>query len=155
MFPKTARQVTILMADDDAEDRLLTQQALRRHHLADDVRFVTDGQELMEYLHREGAYAAPADAPRPGLILLDLNMPRKDGRAALREIKGDARLRHIPVLVMTSSSREGDVLRSYQLGVSSFITKPASFDALVDAMQVIGRYWLEIVELPDEETGDE
>ena len=143
-------RVTILMADDDEEDRDLTVEALRDAHLTNEIRFVCDGQELMDYLRRQGPYADPgADAPWPGIILLDLNMPKKDGREALAEIKGDAALRRIPVVVLTTSKDEEDVVRSYDLGVSSFITKPVTFAGLVEVMRTWSRYWFEIVELPD------
>ena len=141
--------VTILIADDDEEDRLLAEEALRGAHLANDLRFVVDGQDLMDYLRREGRYAgATGDAPTPGIILLDLNMPKLDGREALAEIKADPELKQIPVVVLTTSSAEADVLRSYALGVNSFITKPVTFAGLVEVMQGFSRYWFEIVELP-------
>lgn len=144
-----ARPITILMADDDEEDRDLTREALERAHLTNQVRFVGDGQELLDYLRREGRYADHGeDAPRPGIILLDLNMPKKDGREALAEIKADPDLKRIPIVVLTTSSDEEDVLRSYNLGVNSFITKPVTFGSLVDVMGAWGRYWFEIVELP-------
>jgi CheY-like chemotaxis protein len=136
------------MADDDEEDCELTCDALRDAHVTNDIRFVSDGQELMDYLHRAGRYADGADAPRPGIILLDLNMPKKDGREALAEIKADESLRGIPVVVLTTSADEEDVVRSYDLGVSSFITKPVTFGALVEVMRTWTRYWFEIVELP-------
>jgi CheY-like chemotaxis protein len=143
------RPVTILLADDDEDDRELTRDALEDARLANDLRSVADGQELMEYLRREGRYAGhTVDAPRPGIILLDLNMPRKDGREALSEIKADPRLRGIPVVVLTTSKDEEDILRSYDLGVNSFITKPVTFAGLVDAMRAWSRYWFELVELP-------
>lgn len=145
------RPITILIADDDPDDRMLAREALEESRLANDVRFVNDGEELLDYLHRRGAYAEPGTAPRPGLILLDLNMPRKDGREALREIKGVAEFRQIPVIVLTTSKAEEDIYRTYDLGVNSFITKPVSFDGLVDVMQALGRYWFEIVELPKRE----
>jgi len=143
-----ASPVTILLADDDEEDRELTIEALRSSRLANDVRTAADGEELMDYLHRRGRFRAPADAPTPGLILLDLNMPRKDGREALSEIKSDPVLRKIPVIVLTTSKAEEDIVRSYDLGVNSFITKPVTFSSLADAMKVLARYWFEIVELP-------
>lgn len=133
------------MADDDPDDRLLTKDALEESHLLNEFETVEDGEELMEYLHQRGKYA---DKPRPGLILLDLNMPRKDGREALREIKSDPDLRRIPVVVMTTSKAEEDILRSYDLGVNSFVVKPITFDGLVETLQTIGKYWFEIVELP-------
>jgi two-component system response regulator len=143
-----ARPFTILMADDDEDDRLLATEALAESRLSNELRCVEDGVELMDYLHRRGRYAPPASAPRPGLILLDLNMPRKDGREALREIKADPELRRIPVVVLTTSRAEEDVLHSYDLGASSFISKPVTFGGLVSAMKALGRYYIEIVELP-------
>jgi CheY-like chemotaxis protein len=146
---RNPRPITILMADDDEEDRDLTSEALERAHLTNQVRFVGDGQELLDYLRREGRYGDHgADAPRPGIILLDLNMPKKDGREALAEIKADPELKTIPIVVLTTSRDEEDVLRSYDLGVNSFITKPVSFGSLVEVMGAWGKYWFEIVELP-------
>jgi CheY-like chemotaxis protein len=146
------KAVTILMADDDEEDCELTRDALQDARLANEMRFVYDGQELIDYLRREGAYADPAaDAPRPGMILLDLNMPKKDGREALAEIKSDESLRRIPIVVLTTSKDEEDVLRTYDLGVNSFITKPVTFAGLVEVMRTWTRYWLEIVALPGED----
>lgn len=142
------KPITILLADDDADDRLLTRDALSESRLANDLRCVKDGEELMHYLRREGQYSEADSAPRPGLILLDLNMPRMDGREALREIKSDPNLRHIPVVVLTTSKAEEDIYRTYDLGVNSFITKPVTFDGLVNIMRGLGRYWFEIVELP-------
>jgi len=140
--------ITILLADDDEEDRLMTKDALTESRLANDVRFVADGEELTDYLFRRGAYAEPDTAPRPGLILLDLNMPKKDGREVLVEIKSDPDLRQIPVVVLTTSKTEEDIVRTYALGVNSFITKPVTFDGLVEAMTVFSHYWFEIVALP-------
>ncbi len=137
------------MADDDADDRMLTRDALEESHLANDLRFVADGEELMDYLLHRKQFADPASAPRPGVILLDLNMPRKDGREALAEIKAEPSLRRIPVVILTTSKAEEDVYRSYDLGANSYITKPVTFDSLVEVMRGLGRYWLEIVELPD------
>jgi CheY-like chemotaxis protein len=144
----TRKPITILLADDDEDDLLMTQEALQQSRLGNDLRFATDGEDLMDYLMRRGRYADPAESPRPGLILLDLNMPRKDGREALSEIKSDPELRNIPVIVLTTSRAEEDVFRTYELGVSSFITKPVTFEGLVDAMKVLSEYWFEIVELP-------
>ena len=138
----------ILIADDDEDDRLLAEEALRESRLANELRFVQDGEELMDYLLQRGEYAEEGAAPRPGLILLDLNMPRKDGREALEEIKSHDQLRHIPVVILTTSRAEEDVFQSYDLGVNSFITKPVSFEGLVEVMMLLGRYWFETVELP-------
>jgi two-component system, response regulator len=147
------KPITILMADDDADDRKLTLEAFAESRLANDLRFVEDGEELMEYLQQRGKYAAPGVAPVPGLILLDLNMPRKDGREALQEIKADPRLRTIRVVVMTTSKAEEDVLRSYDLSAASYITKPITFERLVEVVKTLGKYWLEIVELPPNGNG--
>jgi CheY-like chemotaxis protein len=143
--------MTILLADDDEEDRELARDALQDSRLANEMKFVVDGQDLMDYLHQVGGWT-PESAPRPGIILLDLNMPRKDGREALAEIKADPSLRRIPVVVLTTSKDEADVLATYDLGVSSFITKPVTFGGLVDVMRTWTRYWVEIVELPEDET---
>ena len=144
-----AKPITILVAEDDEDDRLLMQEALEENRLANDLYFVEDGEELMDYLHHQGKYNDRTSAPRPSLILLDLNMPRKDGREALKEIKEDPSLRQIPIVVLTTSKAEEDILRTYDLGVSSFITKPVGFDSMVQIMKTIGTYWFEIVELPD------
>ena len=148
------KPITLLLADDDPDDRLLARQALEKSRLANDLRCVEDGEELLDYLHRRGKYADPKESPRPGLILLDLNMPRKDGREALREIKNDPRLRDIPIVILTTSKAEEDVARSYNLGVNSYITKPVRFSALVEIMKAIGTYWFEIVELPDRDRAE-
>jgi CheY-like chemotaxis protein len=140
--------ITILLADDDEEDRMLTAGALEESRVVNDLRFVEDGDELLDYLYQRGKYSDPSSSPPPGLILLDLNMPRKDGREALREIKADPDLRRIPIVVLTTSKAEEDIYRTYDLGANSFVTKPVSFDGLVNVMRDIGRYWIEIVELP-------
>ena len=135
------------MADDDDDDYLLTKKALGESKLLNRLIRVRDGEELIDYLHRKGEFTAE-NAPRPGVILLDLNMPRKDGREALKEIKTDDALRNIPVVVFTTSKAEEDIYKSYQLGVNSFITKPVTFDNLTEVMRTLGNYWFEIVELP-------
>jgi CheY-like chemotaxis protein len=145
---RTSPQQLILMADDDADDRLLVQDALLECHLADYVRFVADGEELMDYLLRQGKFSEPSSAPVPGLILLDLNMPRKDGREALREIRAHTELRRIPVVVFTTSRADTDIGKIYDLGANSFVPKPVAFDALVKIMNVLAQYWFGIVELP-------
>ena len=143
-----SRPTVILMADDDADDRLLAQDALAESKIPSEVHFVENGEELMDYLHRRGRFSA-ASAPRPGLILLDLNMPKKDGREALREIKSNPDLRRIPVVILTTSQAETDIRQIYDIGANSFITKPVSFDALVQVMRTVGHYWFETVELPN------
>jgi CheY-like chemotaxis protein len=145
----TRRPIVILLTDDDEEDLQMTVEALRESRLGNDVRTTRDGEELMNYLLRRGQYVDPSDAPFPGLILLDLNMPKKDGREALAEIKANPDLRLIPVIVLTTSKAEEDIFRSYDLGVNSFITKPVTFAGLVESMRVLSQYWFEIVELPD------
>jgi CheY-like chemotaxis protein len=142
------KPIVILLADDDEEDRMLACDALAESRLSNDISCVTDGEDLMDYLHRRGKYAPPAEAPRPGLILLDLNMPKKDGREALREIKSDPELRQISVVVLTTSKAEEDIYSSYDSGASSFISKPVTFEGLVEVMKGLGRYWFEIVDLP-------
>lgn len=137
----------ILLADDDAEDRQLAGEALSAAFTST-LHTVSDGVELMDYLQRRGGYSDPIMSPRPGVILLDLSMPKKDGREALAEIKLDPELRKIPVIVLTTSSADEDIRRSYDLGASSYVTKPASFAGLTDVMRGIGHYWFEIVELP-------
>jgi CheY-like chemotaxis protein len=142
------KPIVILLADDDEEDRMLACDALAESRLSNNITCVTDGEDLMDYLHRRGKYAPPAEAPRPGLILLDLNMPKKDGREALREIKADPELRQISVVVLTTSKAEEDIYSSYDSGASSFISKPVTFEGLVEVMKGLGRYWFEIVDLP-------
>ena len=149
MNPQHKIPITILICDDDEDDRMLTQQALEDAHISNNICFVKDGEQLLDYLYQRGQYAGETGkAPRPGLILLDLNMPKVDGREALKTIKGDPSLREIPVVVLSTSRLDEDIARSYQLGVNSFITKPVTFSGLVEAMNVLGKYWLEIVELP-------
>ena len=140
--------IVILLVDDDEEDLQMTSEALRESRLGNDLRITRDGEELMDYLLHRGPYAGASDSPVPGLILLDLNMPKKDGREALAEIKANPDLRQIPVIVLTTSKAEEDIFRSYDLGVNSFITKPVTFAGLVDAMKVLSEYWFEIVALP-------
>jgi CheY-like chemotaxis protein len=142
------KSVTILMADDDPDDRLLTEEALREAHVVNDIHFVVDGEDLMEYLNHTGKYSNDKNAPRPGLILLDLNMPRKDGREALAEIKANENLRCIPIVVLTTSKAEEDIIRTYNLGVNGYVTKPVRFEELIDVMRIVGKYWFELVQLP-------
>lgn len=145
--------ITILMADDDPDDRLMTQEAFAECRLRNPLKFVTDGEELLDYLNRRAPYDDDQAYPMPGLVLLDLNMPRKDGREVLREIKADPRLQSIPVVILTTSKAEEDVVRSYKDGVNSFISKPVTFAALIDVVQTLGKYWLQVVDLPSEADG--
>ncbi len=139
--------ICIVMADDDPDDRMLAKEALEQNNLKNPVYFVEDGEELMDFLRREGKYNE-TNAPRPGLILLDLNMPKKDGREALAEIKKDSKLKSIPVVILTTSQAEEDIIKTYDLGVNSFITKPVNFTDLVEVIARLGKYWFEIVRLP-------
>ena len=142
--------VNILMADDDPDDRMLAKMALTKSLLTNPLSFVKDGEELLDYLYHRGDFADPEQSPEPGLILLDLNMPRKNGREALKEIKSDSSLKHIPVVVMTTSDMEEDIVKSYDLGANSYITKPVSLSGLVQVMRQLGEYWFEMVRLPQE-----
>ena len=145
---KAKTSITILIADDDDEDRMLTEEALEENQLSDRLYFVEDGEEVMDYLNRIGKYADVKKYPTPELILLDLNMPKKDGREVLAEIKKDPSLRGIPVVVLTTSSSDEDIEKMYGLGVNSYITKPFSYSGMVLAMKSIKEYWLDIVTLP-------
>ena len=155
---KPKNRVPILIADDDLDDCQMIREALQESRLLNDLHFVSDGEELLSYLLHQGKYQDEIKYPMPGIIFLDLNMPKKDGREALNEIKSNEKLRQIPVIVLTTSKAEEDIFRTYNLGVNSFITKPVAFDSLVQIMRDLGRYWFEIVELPDKsnrtENGD-
>lgn len=140
--------VHILIADDDPDDCLMIREAFRECRISNPLHFVHDGEALLDYLKRRPPYTDTARYPMPGLILLDLNMPRMDGREALQAIKGDAQLCRIPVVVISTSSADEDISRSYAIGVNSFITKPVSFSGLLEVVKNLGHYWLEIVELP-------
>ena len=126
---------------------------MEESRLANELHFVEDGEELMDYLYRRGQYTELSNAPLPGLIFLDLNMPKKDGREALEEIKADPNLRRIPIVVLTTSKAEEDILRTYDLGVSGFIIKPVTFESLVSIMKTVSKYWFEIVEPPPQVIG--
>jgi CheY-like chemotaxis protein len=142
------RPITILMADDDPDDRDLAREALTESRLLNELHVVDDGEQLLAFLRREGKFAGSV-TPRPDLILLDLNMPRMDGREALQALKSDAVFRSIPVVILTTSRAEEDVVRSYDLGANSFISKPVTFSGLVEVMIELGRYWVVLVELPE------
>jgi len=143
--------MTILTAEDDPDDCLLVEEAFQETSQENRLFFVQDGITLLQYLRRQGSFAEPAIAPRPDLILLDLNMPRKDGRESLAEIKADPDLRSIPVVVLTTSSAEEDVLRTYDLGGAGFITKPTTFKGMLDLIKGLNQYWFEVVELTKNE----
>ncbi|MEP7012947.1 MAG: response regulator [Acidobacteriota bacterium] len=154
-MPRVSLEATIILADDDPEDRMLTRQALAEGEVANPLFEVADGEELLDYLAGRGRFEAAGPAPQPGLILLDLNMPKKDGRQTLLELKQDPALRRIPVVVLSTSAAAADIAHSYDLGGNSFITKPAIFDDFVQAMRCLGRYWFGIVRRPDEVVGHE
>ena len=139
----------ILIADDDEDDRMLTKEAFDENFEEKEIRFVNDGVELLDYLRRKNKYANPASSPRPSIILLDLNMPKMDGREALREIKSDPKLRTIPVVILTTSKAEQDIIKTYELGVNCFITKPVSFTVFLEVTRTLGHYWFDIVKLPN------
>lgn len=147
---RATRPVTILIADDDADDRLMIEEAFLERRLGNKLEFVEDGEQLLQYLNREGPFAHKRGEPYPGLILLDLNMPRIDGREALRRMKLDKHLCRIPVVVLTTSRAEEDIVRTYGMGVNSFITKPVTFEGLVDVVASLWNYWIEVVALPPE-----
>ncbi len=146
----SSQPIRIVVADDDADDRMMIKDAFEESKLGNPVDFVEDGVELMEYLNRQGKWTHLANQPFPGFILLDLNMPRKDGRTVLKEIKESTELHRIPIVILTTSKAEEDIIRTYNLGVNSFICKPVSFDKLVDIVKTVGHYWIEIVALPPE-----
>ncbi len=142
------KTISILMADDDEDDCMLAREALTESNLQHQLYVVKDGEELMDYLYRRGKYTNSENTVSPGLILLDLNMPKKDGREALKEIKSNPNFRHIPVVILTTSKAEEDIQLSYYLGANSFIIKPVTFASLIEVMKTIGKYWFNIVELP-------
>ncbi|MCF6458858.1 response regulator [Pseudoalteromonas sp. MMG024] len=148
MLEAEVKRINILMADDDEDDRLLTQDALEESRVINNLYFVNDGVELLAYLNNQAPFEDKQKYPRPNIILLDLNMPRMDGREALKLIKENAELRSIPVVILTTSKQEEDKLRGYDLGAASYITKPVTFEGLVELMKQLGKYWIEIVELP-------
>lgn len=153
MNAKLQKPLNILIADDDPDDRLMTREALSQSSTPSRVSFVEDGEELLDYLHHRGKYNA-VQHPYPDLILLDLNMPKKSGVEALQEIKTNAELRHIPIVVLTTSKVEEDIYRTYDLGVNSFVTKPVSYGSLVNTMKILGKYWFEVVRLPSDRSAN-
>lgn len=143
-----AQRRTILMADDDGEDCSLVAEALREIAAPYDLRFVHNGEDLFDYLHRRGEYEDAHDAPLPDLIFLDLRMPRKDGRETLRELKTDPHWRNVPVIALTTSTARDDVRFCYDMGVNAYVTKPATFRELVRILGAVTHYWFEVAELP-------
>lgn len=146
--PRPARPAVILLADDDPGDQNLTRRAFAKAKLSNDLRIVADGEEALDYLLHRGRYADPASAPRPDLVLLDLNMPKLDGREVLRQIRARDDLRRLPVIVMTTSQQEEDILRSYDLGANSYLTKPVSMEGFLRVAEGLDDYWFQLVVLP-------
>ena len=142
------RPPIILIAEDDPDDRQWIKEALIETNASVDMRFVEDGEELMDFLYHRGKYKTTSTLSYPGLVLLDLNMPKKDGREALKEIKSDPRLRHIPVIILTTSKAEEDIFRTYNLGANSVILKPVTYSVLMEIMRSLTHYWLTVSELP-------
>lgn len=145
---KQGKAIYIVVADDDEDDRLMTKEAFEELKILNELFFVKDGVELLDFLYRRNQYADVEKSPRPGLILLDLNMPRIDGREALKIIKADESLRSIPITIFTTSKAEEDIIRSYNLGVNCFVTKPVTYPGLVDVVRQLNSFWFELVELP-------
>ncbi|MCD6385687.1 response regulator [Candidatus Sumerlaeota bacterium] len=148
------KTIIILLAEDDPDDRILIRDALAKCNLVEGLICVEDGDELMDYLKRRGKYQTPKSAPRPDLILLDLNMPKKNGYEVLKEIKSDPELQDIPVVVLTVSSSEEDILQTYKMGASSYITKPVTFDGLINTMKMLVQYWFHTVKIPPKSRND-
>ncbi len=138
----------LLLVEDDDDDILLISRALHAAEVHADVRRVSDGEELMNYLYRRPPFTNAADHPFPRLLLLDLNMPRKDGREVIRELRADPSFAQLPIVVLTTSGSEEDTIRAYHLGANSFVQKPVRFESMVDAMRVIRRFWFEVAQLP-------
>lgn len=145
---KQGKAVYIVVADDDDDDRLMTKEAFEELKILNELYFVKDGVELLDFLYHRNQYANRETSPRPGLILLDLNMPRMDGREALKIIKQDESLKSIPVTIFTTSKAEEDIIKSYNLGVNCFVTKPVTYSGLVNIVKQLNSFWFELVELP-------
>ncbi len=139
----------IMITDDDPDDRLLAKEAFEENRLENTLIFTEDGEDLMNYLYGKGKYEGKSN-PIPDLILLDLNMPRKDGREVLIELKKNQQFKRIPVVVLTTSKSDEDIVNSYDLGVNSFITKPVTFESLVEVIRNMGNYWFRLVSLPNQ-----
>jgi CheY-like chemotaxis protein len=139
----------VLMAEDDEDDRMMAEKAFRENRIANPLVTVANGADLLDYLRQKGKFADNSKSPKPCLILLDLNMPKMDGREALKVIKADEKLMRIPVVIITTSKAEEDILKSYNTGANSYITKPITFEGLLKVIKTLKDYWLEIVELPN------
>lgn len=143
------RQLTVLLVEDNPRDVRLTQRAFQQAGLRHDLRVVRDGDEALAYLHHEGAYTDPVSAPRPDMMLLDLNLPRMGGHELLHAVKQDARFKQLPIIVLTTSERPDDVRLAYEEGANAYLLKPVEFSRFTEVIGQLGRFWLEIVTLPD------
>ena len=137
----------VLMAEDDEHDIVATKRAWKKHHIANPLYIVKDGEECLDFLHQRGKYSEPGTAPRPGIVMLDIKMPKMDGLAVLKQIREDNGLRHLPVIILTTSKAEEDRIRGYDLGVNAYIVKPVGFDSFSEAVKTISLFW-QLVELP-------
>lgn len=146
------KRINILMAEDSTDDRMLMKRALQESHLLWHLYMVEDGEQLLDYLYHRHEYKDLTKAPRPDLILLDVYLPKINGMEALQVIKADPTLRRIPIVMMTASKSENDIRRCYELGASSYLAKPMTFELLVEAVNTLGQYWFDIVELPPAST---
>jgi len=144
----TDHAINIIVAEDDADDQDLLREAFKESKFLHNVQFVEDGEQLMQYLKREGKYSDRKKYPDPGIVLLDLNMPKKDGREALKEIKSHPNLKRIPVIILSTSRSQQDILGAYDLGVNCFVSKPSTFTSLLEVTDTLRRHWFEMVELP-------
>jgi len=137
----------ILMAEDDEHDIVATKRAWKKHRIANPLYIVNDGEECLDFLHQRGKYSEPGAAPRPGIVMLDIKMPKMDGLAVLKQIREDDEMRHLPVIILTTSKAEEDRIRGYDLGVNAYIVKPVGFDSFSEAVNTISLFW-QLVELP-------
>lgn len=144
----TIKPFTVLMAEDDEHDILAVKRAWKKHHISNPLYVVKDGEECLDFLYRRGKYSEPESAPRPGILLLDIKMPKMDGLAVLKQIREDGQLRRLPVIILTTSTAEEDRLRSYDLGVNAYIVKPVGFENFSEAVRTINLFW-ELVDLPE------
>lgn len=143
----TKEPFVVLMAEDDEHDIVATKRAWKKHHIANPLYVVNDGEQCLDFLHQRGNYAHPNSAPRPGIVLLDIKMPRLDGLAVLKHIREDQELRRLPVIILTTSKAEEDRLRSYDLGANAYVVKPIGFNNFSEAVRTINLFW-ELVDLP-------
>lgn len=144
----TIEAFTVLMAEDDEHDIVAVKRAWKKHHISNPLYVVNDGEECLDFLHRRGKYSEPGTAPRPGILLLDIKMPKMDGLAVLKQIREDGQLHRLPVIILTTSTAEEDRLRSYDLGVNAYIVKPVGFSNFSEAVRTINLFW-ELVDLPE------